>query len=108
MVAFQGEALNLEYINSDLFNKLIKLKNCDFNKNCLTATLKELKRTYLEEKDGLFTFQVPVVRQVFFNNIFQKYPELITCCDENIRKRRVCEALPVNINAEYRKSFYIK
>lgn len=76
MVAFQGEALNLEYINSDLFNKLMKLKNCDFNKNCLTATLKELKRTYLEEKDGLFTFQVPVVRQVFLIIFFRNIRNL--------------------------------
>lgn len=108
IVAFQAEELSPENINSDLLNKLMKLENCDFNRNCLTETLKELKKTYLEEKDGLFTFQVPVVRKVFLKIIFQKYPELITWCDEKIQKRRVCDSLPANILGEYRKSFYMK
>lgn len=107
MAAFQPEELSPDTINSDLLNKLMKLENCDFNRNSLIATLKELK-TYLEEKDGHFTFQVPVVRKVLLKIIFHKYPELITCCDEKIRKRRVCDSLPADIYGEYRKSFYIK
>ncbi|XP_052680072.1 uncharacterized protein LOC128160782 [Crassostrea angulata] len=107
MVAFQPEELSPDNINSDLLNKLMKLENCNFNMNSLIATLKEL-RTYLEEKDGHFTFQVPIVRKVLLKIIFQKYPELITCCDEKIRKRRVCDSLPADIYGEYRKSFYIK
>lgn len=108
LVAFQAEELSLENINSDLLNKIMKLENCDFSQNCLIATLKELKRTYLEEKGGFLKFQVPVVRKVLLKVIFQKYPELITWCDENIQKRRVCDSLPANIFGEYRKAFYIK
>lgn len=108
IVAFQAEELNPQNINSDLLNKFLKLKNCGFNSNCLTVTLKELKRTYLEEKNGVFSFQVPVVGRVLSKIMLQKYPELISLCDEKIRKRCVCDSLPTNIFGEYRKSFYIK
>lgn len=108
LVAFQADALNTEDINFDLLNKLMKLENCNFSQDCLTVTLKELERTYLEEKDGRFTFRVPVVRKVLLKIIFQKYPELITWCDDKIQKRRVCDSLPANIFGEYKKSFHFK
>lgn len=108
VVAFQAKELSLEIINFDLLNKLMELKSCDFNRNCLTETLKGLKKTYLKEKDGLFTFQVPLVRKFFLKIIFQKFPELITWCDEKVQKRLVCDSLPANILGAYKKSFYIK
>lgn len=108
LVAFQADTLNTEDINFDLLNKLMKLENCNFSQDCLTVTLKELERTYLEEKDGRFTFRVPVVRKVLLKIIFQKYPELITWCDDKIQKRRVCDSLPANIFGEYKKSFHFK
>lgn len=110
LVVFQTDALRPEYTNYDILNEIMKLENCDFDKDCLTATLNELERTYLKQKDGIFTFQVPVVKKVLLKFIFQKHPELINCCDEKIRKRRVCtnDSIPANIVGEYRKSFYIK
>lgn len=110
LVVFQTDALRPEYTNYDILNEIMKLENCDFDKDCLTATLNELERTYLKQKDGIFTFQVPVVKKVLLKFIFQKHPELINCCDEKKRKRRVCtnDSIPANIVGEYRKSFYIK
>lgn len=109
LVAFQTDPLSPDNINSDLLNKFLEtFKECEFNRDCLIKTMKELKGTYLEEKDGLFTFQVPIVRKVLLKIIFRKHLTLITWCDENIRKRRVCESLPANIEGEYNKSFCIK
>lgn len=74
LVVFQTDALRPEYTNYDILNEIMKLENCDFDKDCLTATLKELERTYLKQKDGIFTFQVPVVKKVLLKFIFSETP----------------------------------
>lgn len=79
IIAFQAEELNPQNINSDLLNKLLKLTNCDFNSNCLTVTLKELKRTYLEEKIVFFPSKC-----LLWGRFFRKL------CYRNIQNLSVC------------------
>lgn len=74
LVVFQTDALRPEYTNYDILNEIMKLENCDFDKDCLTATLNELERTYLKQKDGFFYISSASCEKSSFEVHFSETP----------------------------------
>lgn len=108
LIALQGGELDIKNVNWELMNTLLELENVppaeDSN---LEQTLSNLKRKFVEENDGIYKFQIPIVMKVLFKINCENHSKLLDICGKHLTERRVCkiESFPVDITREYAKSF---
>ncbi|XP_062598348.1 uncharacterized protein LOC134259760 [Saccostrea cucullata] len=109
LLALHGGKLTFSNLNTAMVEKLTGLENVNSNwKENLQQTFNNLRSTFVDENEGLYSFQVPIVMKVLLRIICEKESELLQFCDEDLCERRVCRSssFPSDFKGNYQKSFF--